>query len=219
MAVGWYVGSAVGRVVGSRVGEDVGSGDGCMEKGLGVNLFGNGGEGSTFGDSVGCVSGKIGTPLDGLGVFGAFEGFVVDGFEVGGLFLEGMNVGRLLTGLGVGFLLFGLFVGSCVHLWAKGARVGQEIGEAGTEGARIDERVGSAGVSVIFTLGRCVCSTVGWYVRIGFFFSCASFVSMIAATIARNRNQRGAACFMVLDCGCDVDFCCANCVWRKFVRE
>ena len=101
--MGWYVG------------EGVGSGDGCTEKGLGVSKFGNGGEESTLGDSVGCVSGRVGIPLIGLGALGAFGGFAVEGFDVRGLFSVRANVGRLLIGLGVGFLFFGLFVGSCVH--------------------------------------------------------------------------------------------------------
>ena len=185
-------------------GWSVSGGAGFTGKGLGVNLFGNGGEESTLGDSVGCVSGSIGFPFDGFGVLGAFEGFAVDGFEVGEPFLVGANVGRLLTGQGVGFLLFGLFVGSRVHPLAKGAGVGQETGVAGTEGTKVGEGVGSVGVSVIFTLGRSVCSTAGWYVCIGFFFRCASF-ALMAVTPAVHRNQRGAASFMVLDCRCDVD--------------
>ena len=92
------------------VGWFVGEGDGFAEKGLGVNLFGNGG-----GESGDCVMTQDGIPLDGFSVFGAFEGFAVDGFRVGGLLVVGTNVGRLLTGQGVGFLLFGLCVGSCVH--------------------------------------------------------------------------------------------------------
>ena len=111
-AVGWYVGEGVGSAVGVYVGWYVGEGVGFTEKGLGVNLFGNGGEESTLGDSV---SGQIGILVNGLGVFEAFEGFAVDGFGVGGHFSVGRDVGRLLTGQGVGFLLFGLFVGSCVH--------------------------------------------------------------------------------------------------------
>ena len=99
--VGWYVGEgvgfAVGTAVGWYVGEGVGSGDGCTEKGLGVNLLGNGGDKSTLGDSVGSGSGHIGIPVDGLGVFGALEGFEVDGLRVGGLFLVGLYVGFLLT--------------------------------------------------------------------------------------------------------------------------
>ena len=91
--------------------------------------------------------GQIGIPLDGLGVFGAFEGFAVVGFRVGGIFS---------TGQGVGFWLFGLFVG-------------QIVGTA---------------LSVL-----------------------------IAATPARNRNQRGAACFMLLDCRCDVDSGRVDSVW------
>ena len=92
--------------------------------------------------------GQIGITLDGLGVFGAFEGFAVDGFRVGGV---------LMTGQGVGFLLLGLFI------------VGQIVGTA---------------LSVL-----------------------------IAATPARNRNQRGAACFMLLDCRCDVDSGRVDSVW------
>ena len=90
-----------------------------------MNKFGIGGEESTVGDSVGCVSGQIGIPANGLGVFGAFEGFAVDGFRVGGLFLVGMYVGRLLTGHGVGFLLFRLFI------------VGQIVG-AGVQSCPVD---------------------------------------------------------------------------------
>ena len=105
IAVGWYVGAGVGSdvgisvgfAVGMAVGWCVGEGVGFTEKGLGVNLFGNGGEESTLGDSVGCVSGQIGIPLDGLGVFGAFEGFAVDGFRVGGLLLVGMNDGSAVS--------------------------------------------------------------------------------------------------------------------------
>ena len=146
-----------------------------------MNLFGNGGGESTVGGPVG---GQVGIALDGLVVFGAFEGFAVDGFRVGGLFLVGVNVGRLSTVLGVGFLLFGSFVGSSVRPRAKGASVGRELGEAGTEGTKVGEgegigwragfAVGSSvgraigksvaintGVNVISTLGRGVCSTVG----------------------------------------------------------
>ena len=133
-ADGWYVGEGDGSTVGIAVGWCVGEGVGFTEKGLGVNLFGNGGEESTLGDSVGCVSGQIGIPLDGLGVFGAFEGFAVDGFRVGGLLLVGMNVGRLLTGLSVGFLLFGLFfvgemVGAGVETCPVGVAVGTLVGD------------------------------------------------------------------------------------------
>ena len=106
-----------------------------------MKKFGNGGAESPLGSSVG---GQVGIALDGLGVFGAFEGFAVDGFRVGGVFLVGVNVGRLLTGQCVGFLLFGLFVGSCVHPGAKGAPVGQEVGEAGTEGTGVGSGVGMA---------------------------------------------------------------------------
>ena len=124
MAVGWYVGTGVGSTVGIADGWYVGEGVGFTEKGPGVNLFGNGGE-----ESGDCVRAQNGIPLDGFGVFGAFEGFAVDGFRVGGHLLVVMNVERL-----------GL----------------------------------------------------------------ASFV-LVAATPARNRSQRGAICFMVLNCRCDVD--------------
>ena len=124
----------------------VGEGDGFTEKGLGVALFGNGGGESTLGDFVGCVSGQIGIPVDGLGVFGAFEGFAVDGFRVGGLFLVGMIVGFLLTGQGVGFLLFGLFivgqiVGAGVQMYPVGVDVGTLVGDGDglNEGSGVGE--------------------------------------------------------------------------------
>ena len=135
-----------------------------------MKKFGNGGAESPLGSSVG---GQVGIALDGLGVFGAFEGFAVDGFRVGGVFSVGVNV---LTGQCVGFLF--------------------EVGEAGTEGTKVGNGVGFPGVNVISTLGRGMCSTRGWYVRIGFFLGSASFV-LIAATPARKRHQRGAVCFMV----------------------
>lgn len=114
----------------------------------------NGGEESTLGEYV--TTGQAGIPVGVLGVFGAFDGFEVVGFRVGGIFLVGRNVGRLLTGLGVGFLLFSLFVGSGVH---TGASVGQESGEAGTKATKVGRVVGCSVLSS--TLGTCVCSTVG----------------------------------------------------------
>ena len=62
----------------------------------------------------------------------------------------------------------------------------------------------AVGESVGPSLGSGVFLNVGLHVSIGFFSRPASFV-LIAATAARNRNQRGAACFMVLDCWCDVN--------------
>ena len=144
-AVGWYVGIGVGSAIGWYVGEGVGSGDGFTEKGLGVAFFGTGGGESTLGDFVGCVSGQIGIPVDGLCVFGAFEGFAVDGFRVGGLFLVGMIVGFLFTGQGVGFLLFGLFivgqiVGAGVQTCPVG--VGVDVGTLVGDGDGLNEGSG-----------------------------------------------------------------------------
>ena len=95
-----------------------------------MNKFGNGGEESTLGDIVGCVSGQIGVPLDGFGVFGAFEGFAVDGFRVGGDFFVGMDVGLLLIGEGVGSAIGtanGWYVGAGVGM-ADGFKVGEGVG-------------------------------------------------------------------------------------------
>ena len=166
---------------------------------MGVILFGNGGEESTLGDSVGwevgenVTTGQTGITVGGLGVFGAFDGFAVVGLRVGGIFLVGTNVGRLLTGLGVGFLLFSLFVGSGVHSWAEGASVGQESGEAGAEGTKVVGRVVGCSVPILF-IGIFV--MVSWTLGT---WGLASFV-LIAATPARERNQRRDVCFMVLDC-------------------
>ena len=104
------------------------------------------------------MSGRIGFTLDGLDVLGAFDGFAVDGFRVGGLFLVGVNVGRLLTGQGVGFLLFGLFiVGQLVGAGVQTCPVGDDIGTLVGDGDGFNEGSGvgdEVGCSVGDSVGR-----------------------------------------------------------------
>ena len=107
---------------------------------------------------VDCESGQNGIPVDGLDVFGAFEGFTVLGFRVGGLFLVGVNVGRMLTRLRLGFLLFGFFiVGQLVGAGVQTCPVGDDIGTLVGDGDGFNEGSGvgdEVGCSVGDSVGR-----------------------------------------------------------------